>query len=155
MPPIYRAIGIIVRSRRKTSSTRNYLMKTISFSLNDKDYSLLSRIAKADQRRLKDLVYLSLGAGLDFLFCETRVAIERQDDEYTQEEIEQKSKNEELEKSEGWDDLSYEEQKEKGKKHVCPFLSNYERKEDGSGYHDPLIDPLAERIKNYAFENDV
>ena len=155
MPPIYRAIGIIVRSRRKTSSNRNYLMKTISFSLNDKDYSLLSRIAQADQRRLKDLVYLSLGAGLDYLFCESHVAIKRHDDEYTQEEIEQQSKNKELAESEGWDALSYEEQKEKGLNHVCPYLSNHERKEDASGYHDPLIDPLAERIKNYAFENDV
>tara|TARA_R100000458_G_C8248427_1_gene225837 strand:+ start:305 stop:697 length:393 start_codon:yes stop_codon:yes gene_type:complete len=130
-------------------------MKTISFSLNDKDYSLLSRIAKADHRRLKDLVYLSLGAGLDYVFCENHVVVEKKDDEYTQEEVEQRSKNEELAKSEGWNALSYEEQKEKGLKHVRPYLSNHERKEDGSGYHDPLIDPLAERIKNYALENDV
>jgi len=129
-------------------------MKTISFSLEDKDYSLLSRIAKSEDRRLKDLVYLCLGHGLDYFFCETHVVIRKQDDEYTQEEIEQLAKNKELEKSEGWRDLSHDERKEKGFEYVCHCLSNHERNKTDDGYDDPLIDPLAERIKEYAFKEE-
>jgi hypothetical protein len=93
-----------------------------------------------------------MGHGLDILFYETHVSVKRHDEEYTEEEKAQQVKNEELEKAEDWAELSFDARKERGYIHVCPYLSNHERKLDGSGYHDPLIDPLAERIKNYALE---
>ena len=127
-------------------------MKTISISLEDKDYSLLSQIAKEDNRRLTDLIYLCLGRGLDFLFCETPISVKKEQDEYTEEEREQQAKNKELEKAEGWEKLSYDEMKEKGFSYVCAYLSNHERNKEGK-YCDPLIDPLAERLKEYALKD--
>ena len=48
-------------------------MKKLEINLSDKDYSLLSRIAKSEGRRLSDLTYLVLGKGLEVFFCETMV----------------------------------------------------------------------------------
>ena len=98
-------------------------MRKLEINLSDKDYSLLNRIAKSEGRRLSDLTYLLVGKGLDLFFCETLVHIDKEPDEYSSKDLEQMKKNAELENSE-----------ELGK---C---------------HDPLIEPLAERIESYATE---
>ena len=130
-------------------------MKKIEILVSDKDYDLLSRIAKADNRRLSDMNYLCYGRGLDYLFTDHQLCVEKvHANEYSVKENKQIEKNKELQKTEGWKNLSYEEKELKGYKHVCDFMSNWERKEDGDGYYDPLVEPLAKRIESYAL-NDI
>ena len=85
------------------------------------------------------------------LFCESQVAIKRHHDEYTEEERAQQLKNKQTEKAEDWAELSYDEREQRGYLPVPTYLSNYARKSDGT-CHDPLIEPLAERIKDHALD---
>ena len=55
-------------------------------------------------------------------------------------------------KSEGWQKLDYYERKSKGYEHVSTSLSNHVQSEELGRCHDPLIDPLSERIQSYAVE---
>tara|TARA_R100000664_G_scaffold34208_1_gene55068 strand:- start:3260 stop:3487 length:228 start_codon:yes stop_codon:yes gene_type:complete len=66
-------------------------MKTITIELTDKQHCLLSRIAKADKRKLDDFIYLIIAEGLTYFFCER-----------------QQAKNEKLQKTKGWDDLEWD-----------------------------------------------
>jgi len=125
-------------------------MKKLEINLSDKDYSLLSRIAKSEGRRLTDLTYLLLGKGLEVFFCETLVYIEKDPDEYSAKDLAQMKKNAELEKTKGWTKLDWEERKAKGYDHVSSSLSNHVHSEELGRCHDPLIEPLAERIESYA-----
>ena len=59
-------------------------------------------------------------------------------------------KNAELEKTEGWTKLDWHERKAKGYEHVNTGLSNHVHSEELGRCHDPLIEPLAERIASYA-----
>jgi hypothetical protein len=128
-------------------------MQKLEINLTDKDYSLLKRIAKSEGRRLTDLTYLLLGRGLDVFFCETMVHIDKEPDDYSAKDLAQMKKNAELEKTEGWTKLDWHERKAKGYEHVCTNLSNHEHSEELGRCHDPLIEPLAERIENYAVES--
>tara|TARA_B100000965_G_scaffold118657_1_gene97881 strand:- start:848 stop:1240 length:393 start_codon:yes stop_codon:yes gene_type:complete len=126
-------------------------MKSISIDLSDKDYDLYLRIAKAEKRRPSELAALIFADGLGYFFCEEHLIVEKTEDDYTEEDRNQQKKNAELEKNEGWNDLNYDQRKEKGWEHVCPYLSNHEhvKKPDGSNsYEDPLIEPLVERIRD-------
>ena len=125
-------------------------MKKLEINLSDKDYSLLSRIAKSEGRRLTDLTYLLLGKGLEVFFCETLVYIEKDPDEYSAKDLAQMKKNAELEKTKGFNRLDWEERKAKGYDHVSSNLSNHVHSEELGRCHDPLIEPLAERIESYA-----
>ena len=125
-------------------------MKQLQINLSDKDYSLLNRIAKSEGRRLTDLTYLLLGKGLDVFFCETIVYVEKDADDYSAKDLAQMKKNAELEKSEGWQKLDWHERKAKGYEHVNTGLSNHVHSEELGRCHDPLIEPLAKRIENYA-----
>ena len=126
-------------------------MKTITITVSDRDYDLLTRIAKADNRRLSDMSYLCYAEGLDYLFTDHELCVERvHADEYTAKEKEQMEKNKELEKTEGWNDLDWDQKREKGYKYVHDHISNWEKEEDEDGHYDPLIAPLAKRIKAYA-----
>ena len=124
-------------------------MKTHTLKFNDKDYSLLQRIAKDQDRRIDDLFYLIFSCGLDIFFCETMVSLKKEPEEYTEEERAAEAKNKELQQLDGWHELDFDQRKEKGYKYVSDWLSNHERGEDGA-YSDPLIDPLAQRIRAYA-----
>jgi hypothetical protein len=128
------------------------LMKELKISVSDKDYDLLTRISKDQQRRLSDLNYLLYAKGLDLFFCETMVSVEKHDNEYTKEDREQQKKNAELEKTEGWSKLDYSERESKGYEHVCSYISNHEYNSKTKTYTDKLIDPLAEKIESYAIE---
>jgi len=127
-------------------------MQKLEINLPDKDYSILKRIAKSEGRRLIDLTYLLLGRGLDVFFCETMVHIDKEPDEYSARDLAQMKKNAELEKTEGWTSLDWHERRAKGYDHVHTKLSNHEHSEDLGRCHDPLIEPLSERIESYAVE---
>ncbi len=127
-------------------------MKKLEINLTDKDYSILKRIAKSEGRRLTDLTYLLLGKGLDVFFMETMVYIDKEPDEYSSKDLAQMKKNAELEKTEGWTKLDWDERKAKGYDHVCTGLSNHVHSEELGRCHDPLIEPLSERIQSYALE---
>ena len=128
-------------------------MQKLEINLTDKDYSLLKRIAKSEGRRLTDLTYLLLAKGLEVFFCETLVYIDKEPDDYSAKDLAQMKKNAELERTEGWLKLDWHERKAKGYEHVSTSLSNHEHSEELGRCHDPLIEPLAERIENYAVES--
>lgn len=128
-------------------------MKQIIIDIPDNDHRILSEIAKAENRRLPDLAYILFGRGLSSFFCETEVLIKKIESDYTEADRLQQKINADLEKTEGWKNLGYDERKEKGYKHVCDWISNFERTEKADGtfeYKDLLIWPLAERIQSYA-----
>lgn len=123
-------------------------MKHLKISLTDKNYYLLERIAKADDRRLNDLIYLIFSQGLSSYFCERSIYIDKDDDEITEEEKQQIKKNEEIIKtnSKFWH-LEDDEQKKLGYVRVEKFYSNcyQEGKKD-------FIDKLANEIKENALK---
>ena len=123
-------------------------MKNLTIKLSDKDYDLLQRIARADERRLMDLSYLLLARGLGCHFCETEVLVSWRDDEWTEEALKQEAKNEELEAQEGWSQLDWEERKKQGYKPVHAFFDNCDARPRG----DTLIQPLADRIAAMALD---
>ena len=100
-------------------------MKHLKLSLTDKNYYLLERIAKADDRRLNDLIYLIFSQGLSSYFCERSIYIDKDDNEITNEEKQQIKKNEEIIKSNSkfWH-LEDDEQKKLGYIRVEKFYSN-------------------------------
>lgn len=99
-------------------------MKKITIDLTDKQHCLLSRIAKEDKRKLQDLIYLTISAGLGSVFCEREFHVEKTPDEYSEQDRKQLAKNEKLEKSKGWEELTWDQKREKGFKHVRDWLSN-------------------------------
>tara|TARA_B100000424_G_C22834686_1_gene445673 strand:- start:390 stop:803 length:414 start_codon:yes stop_codon:yes gene_type:complete len=128
-------------------------MKTITITVSDRDYDLLTRIAKADNRRLSDMSYLCYAEGLEYLFMDNELSVKKNADEYFPKEQKQLAKNKELEKEEGFNNLSWDQKKAKGYDYVSDYLSNHEQKENGSGHYDPLVQPLVEKIKAYATED--
>ena len=123
-------------------------MKHLKIFLTDKNYYLLERIAKADDRRLSDLIYLVFSQGLMSYFCERSICFDKDKNEYTNEEKEQIKKNDEiLKNTEKFWHLEEDEQKKLGYIHVKKFYSNcYEEgKED-------FIDKLADEIKENALK---
>ena len=57
-------------------------MKTINIELTDKQHCLLTRIAKEERRKLRDLMYVVIADGLGSVFCERAVHVEKTPDEY-------------------------------------------------------------------------
>ena len=128
-------------------------MKKIEITIPDKDYDLLTRIAKEQKRRLSDMHYLIYAEGLHFFFCETDVNIDKKDSEYTEEEKKQKVLNKKLEKDhDGFWKKEDEERKKLGYKPVRTYMSNHEYDHENDEYNDGLIKPLAERIESYVYE---
>jgi len=89
-------------------------MKKLSLPLTNHQYTLLERIAKAENRKFNDYLYLIIAEGLRFFHNEHNVYIKKLETEYTKEETDRIAKNAELEKTEGWNGLSHEEKKAKG-----------------------------------------
>jgi len=120
-------------------------MKQLSIQVTNKQYYLLERIAKADDRRLNDLLYLIFSSGLGVYFCEKSIYISKEDDEFTQDEIKQKKINNKLiEDNDKFHSLSDDEQNKLGFKEVELSYNNYSyNKKD-------FIDKLADEIKNNA-----
>ena len=123
-------------------------MKQLKLSLTDKNYYLLDRIAKADDRRLNDLIYLIFSQGLSSYFCERSIYIDKDENEFTNEEKQQLKKNDEIIKNtEKFWHLEEDEQKKLGYVRIEKFYSNcYE-----AGKKD-FIDKLADEIKQNALK---
>ena len=117
-------------------------MKTISIQVSDKQYSLLTRLAAAEKRRLSDFNYLIYGNGLDMFFCERSVHVKKEPDEYTKEEKKQQAINKKVEKKprSDWDEHGWE--------HVSDYMYNYD-KPDGEM---DFVTKLAHEIENLAFK---
>ena len=124
------------------------MTKIIELKLTDYQYDLLSRIASEDKRRLNDIFYLLFGEGIKFFYSDNGISIKKKDSEYTEEENQQLAKNEELQRTKGFNSLSYEEKALKGYKHVCPWMGNFDEGET-------FIDKLAAEVTNNAFKTDV
>ncbi len=123
-------------------------MKTLSIQLKDKQYDLLSRIAKSERRKLSDLSYVLLGYGISVQFCDQGVVIPKEASEYTEEEKQTIANNEALEATEGWMSLNLEERTKRGYEHVPTHLNNYT--------HGPqdFIEELSNSIMDLALEDN-
>ena len=121
-------------------------MQNLKIPVSQKQLSLLKRIAKADDRRLEDLINLVFSCGLSVYFCERSICICKNDDEYTDEEIKQKSFNDKLLKDNPkFFHQSSEEQKAQGYKYVDSTFNNYNRDND-------FIEKLSDEIKENALK---
>ena len=115
--------------------------------LSDKHYDLLKRIAKADDRRLSDLIPLLFSTGLNFYFDEKNIFVEKKDNEFTYEEKKQNKINKELEiNNPGFWGLSNDKRKKLGYKHVETFFSNYHSEQKN------FISELSKDLKEYALQ---
>ena len=121
-------------------------MDYLKIPLTKKQISLLERIAKADDRRLEDLINLVFSCGLSVYFCERSICVSKNDDEFTEDEIKQKALNEKLLKDNPkFHYQTKEEQEKQGYKYVDSSFDNYNRDTD-------FIEKLADEIKENALK---
>ncbi len=121
-------------------------MDYLKIPLTKKQISLLERIAKADDRRLEDLINLVFSCGLSVYFCERSICVSKNDDEFTEDEIKQKALNDKLLKDNSkFHYQSKEEQEAQGYKYVHSTYDNYSREND-------FIEKLADEIKENALK---
>ena len=111
-------------------------MKNLPAPLPDDLYDVLKRIAKYERRKFRDFVYLILAEGLSSYYCERQLFVDKLQTEYTKEETDQIAKNAELEKTEGWNDLSWDERKSRG----YVSVEDYWQHSDISKFENQLID---------------
>ena len=123
-------------------------MKTINIELTDKQHCLLTRIAKEERRKLRDLIYVVIADGLGSVFCERAVHVEKTPDEYSDADKKQLAKNEKLKKSKGWDALNWDEKEAKGFEHVYSYLTNFERDEKD------FISELSKSIESNVYQEE-
>ena len=122
-------------------------MKTLSIQLTEQQHDLITRIAKADSRRLSDFSLLILAEGLTSYFCEKGISVKKRDDEFTEEERAQQAKNEEIRNQPDFHAINWEQMKERGWEGVSECFSNC-RCEPGEDF----VDNLAESIRAQACE---
>ena len=121
-------------------------MENLKIPVTQKQLSLLKRIAKADDRRLQDLINLVFSCGLSVYFCERSICVLKNDDEYTEDEIKQKALNDKLLKDNPkFHYQTKEEQEALGYKYVDTTFDNYNRDTD-------FIEKLADEIKQNALK---
>tara|TARA_R100001082_G_C4341254_1_gene150245 strand:+ start:776 stop:1102 length:327 start_codon:yes stop_codon:yes gene_type:complete len=68
-------------------------MKKITLEVTDDIYNDLARVAKADRRRLNDLVIIILAEGLNWEYKDSNLYIDRLDSEFTPDEKKELKKN--------------------------------------------------------------
>ena len=85
------------------------------------------------------IMHLSVGKGRYFPYLPVKPQPE---------EKKQLAKNEELEKTEGFDTLSYCEKQAQGYDHVCAYMGSFDE-------GDTFLDKLAEDVTNNAFKAHV
>lgn len=130
------------------------MTKEITIKVSDKDYDLIQRMAKEEKRRLSDFSHLLFAEGIKFFFCEQGICFKKRDDELTEEEKKQIKINDELRKQDGWYQLDYSEKVVQGFKQVHEWWENHLYNQETKEHEDNLIDPLVERIENYALEEE-
>ena len=121
------------------------MTKQITLNFPDDIYRDLVRVAKADGRRVNDLVTILLSEGLKFFYCETSIAIQKLDSEYSQKDKDQIKKNKELENSKGWSGLGHEARRAKGYDYVCKYIHN----------EDDFLSNLEDRVKESVCNQEV
>ena len=67
-------------------------MKTLSFRLTDKQHHYLAAVAKDQHRSVEHLVWLALGQGIGYMFCEDSYYVEKLQCDFTDEEVESMKK---------------------------------------------------------------
>ena len=122
-------------------------MKTLSIQLTEQQYDLITRIAKADARRLSDFSLLIFAEGLACYFCEKGISVKKRDDEFTEEERAQQAKNAEIRNHPDFHEINFDQMKERGWKGVDSYFSNC-RREPGEDF----VDNLAASIRGRACE---
>lgn len=115
-------------------------MKTLPAPIPDDLYDVFSRIAKYERRKFRDFIYLILAEGLSSYYCERQLFVDKLQTEYTKEETDQIAKNAELEKTEGWNDLSWDERKSRG----YVSVEDYWQHSDISKFENQLIDLITD-----------
>ena len=130
------------------------MTKKITIKVSDNDYDLIQRIAKEEKRRLSDFSNLLFAEGLKFFFCEQGICFKKRDDELTEEEKKQIKTNDELRKQDGWYNLDFPEKAAQGFKQVKEWWENHFYNQETKEYEDNLIEPLVERLENYALKED-
>ena len=123
------------------------IMETLSIQINLRDIRMLRRIAKAENRRFDDFVQLVFADGLNYMFCDEMLYVEKEPEDYTPEEKKQIELNAELEKPPF---KSYDEKEAAGYKHVSRCLCNHVRDSETGTPRDEIIEPMVERIRNVA-----
>ena len=127
-------------------------MQKLTITLKNKQFQMLQRIAKADNRKIEDFLYIILGTGLDCHFCDTGISVPKLPDEYSKKDLEQLQLNKKLEnmKHEGksFYSLNYEERKALGHDYVMKCLTNTYN-ENGPDF----IEQLASDIKENSLIN--
>ena len=111
-------------------------MKNLPAPIPDDLYDVLKRIAKYERRKFRDFIYLILAEGLSSYYCERQMFVDKLQTEYTKEETDQIAKNSELEKTEGWNDLSWEERTSRG----YVSVEDYWQSKDITKFENQLID---------------
>ena len=130
------------------------MSKELTIEVTDKQYDYFKRIARAEDRKLNDLIRLIFCTGLDFHWSESYFSIEKKDDEYTSEEKKQMAKNEKIKKKlekEGKRiyQLTNEEEIKLGYKSVHEWFQ-------GGGYdkEDNFVDVLSKGLKEVLIDQE-
>ena len=130
------------------------MSKELKIEVTDKQYDYFKRIARAEDRKLNDLIRLIFCTGLDFHWSESYFSIEKKDDEYTSEEKKQMAKNEKIKKKlekEGKRiyQLTNEEEIKLGYKSVHEWFQ-------GGGYdkEDNFVDVLSKGLKEVLIDQE-
>jgi hypothetical protein len=122
-------------------------MDNLTIKISSADVSMLRRIAKSENRRFDDFLQLVFADGLNYMFCDESVYVNKEPEEYTEDEQKQLELNNKLD-NEGFD--NYQEKEAAGYKHVRRVFTNHAYDSETKTTTDELIEPLVTRIRNIA-----
>jgi len=122
-------------------------MDNLTIKISSADVSMLRRIAKSENRRFDDFLQLVFADGLNYMFCDEFVHVNKEPEEFTQEEQKQLELNNKLDQ-EGFD--KFKDKEAAGYKFVGRCLSNNKYDSETNTTTDELIEPLVTRIRNIA-----
>ena len=123
---------------------------SFSIHLSEDDLSLLKEISFNNERRFQDLMQIIFAQGLDCYFCDEYAWVSKKPEDYTEEDRAQIATNKAILERDDISQLNYDERRALGFKHVHDIISNQHNPMDAIA--DPLITPLAKRIKQYALK---
>tara|TARA_B100001063_G_C16318272_1_gene336205 strand:- start:45 stop:419 length:375 start_codon:yes stop_codon:yes gene_type:complete len=122
-------------------------METFTIKVSGKDLQMLRRIAKAENRRFSDFVQLCFAGGLDYMFCDEMLYVEKESEDYTQEEQKQLDLNAELDKI---PHKNFAEKEAAGYKYVGRCFCNHVHDSETNTHRDEIIEPMVKRIREVA-----
>ena len=133
------------------------MTKQLTIDVTDKQYDLIRRVARANDRRLDDLLRLVLAEGFEYYWSEDSFSFKKNDDEFTEEDRKQLAKNDEIKKKLAEEGkcvchLSNEEEEKLGYKQISEWHC-------GGGYSDERHSPnichvLSEAIKEAIYDQE-